>query len=251
MTRTLLMLSLSVLVSLAAPAASFDHSHAAFDALLRQRVRDGRVDYPALKADPKPLNDYLDQLGAVSEAEFKRWREPERLAFLINLYNAVTLKLVVDHEPVKSIRNIGRLFSSPFKRDVAPLFGGVVSLDTVEHEILRKQYSEPRIHFALVCAALSCPELRAEAYVGARLNEQLRDQGERFLRDPRRNRVDLPGRTLSLSEIFKWFREDFEKSGKSVQQFLADYLPPEAAAVARRDGFRIRHLKYDWSLNDR
>lgn len=241
---------LTLASTLSAAAVSFDQSHAAFDALLKQHVRDGWVDYMALKANPTPLADYLEQLGAVSQAEFDRWSEPDRLAFLINLYNASTLKLVVDHYPVKSVRDIGSFFRSPFKQAVVPLFGQLVPLDTVEHQILRRQYAEPRIHFALVCAARSCPPLRSEAYVGARLDAQLREQGERFLRDPRRNRVDLAGRTLYLSEIFKWFGQDFEKAAGSVQRFVADYLPPEAAAVARRDGFRVRYLPYDWSLND-
>lgn len=243
--------ALSLATSLAAAASPFDHSHAVFDALLKQHVRDGWVDYAALKANPGPLADYLQQLGSVREAEFNRWPASDRLAFLLNLYNAATLKLVVDHYPVKSIRDIGTLFRSPFKLAVVPLFGRRVSLDTVEHDILRRQYAEPRIHFALVCAARSCPPLRAEAYLGSRLDEQLRAQGERFLRDPRRNRIDLAGRTLYLSEIFKWFGDDFEKAAGSVQRFLADYLPPEAAAVARQDGFQVRYLKYDWSLNER
>lgn len=243
--------ALTLAASLAAAESPFDRSHAALDALLKQHVRDGEVDYPALKADPRPLADYLEQLGTVREAEFNRWPVPDRLAFLINLYNAATLKLVVDHYPVKSIRDVGSLFRSPFKLPIVPLFGRRVPLDTVEHEILRRQYAEPRIHFALVCAARSCPPLRAEAYVGARLDQQLREQGERFLRDARRNRVDLAGRTLYLSEIFKWFGEDFEKAAGSVQRFVADYLPPAAAVVARQDGFRVRYLTYDWSLNER
>jgi hypothetical protein len=232
------------------PAAeAFDHTHAAFTALLRAHVRGARVAYAALQADPKPLNRYLASLGAVSKAEFDTWPKAERLAFLINAYNAFTLKLVVDHYPVSSIKRIGPWFSSPWTLHIVRLWGTRLTLDDLEHGLLRRDYGEPRIHFALVCAAISCPPLRPEAYRGADLNAQLDDQGRAFLADRSRNRFDPARRQAALSAIFKWFREDFGKDEDALLARLAPLAPPDAAAALRKPGWSVSYLPYDWSLN--
>lgn len=137
--------------------AEFDQTHALLTGLLDRQVKDGRVNYAALKEEPAALHTYLDQVAAVPELEFKRWSEADRLALLINLYNAATLKLIVDHYPVKSIKDIGGLLRSPWKQKVVRLFGQVITLDHLEHEIIRKEYPDARAHFALVCAARGCP----------------------------------------------------------------------------------------------
>lgn len=228
-----------------------EFNHTALDAILKKHVRDGRVSYTALKADPKPLNIYLDALAAVAEKEFNGWPEKERLAFLINLYNAATMKLIVDHYPVKSIKDIGGFLGSPWKQEVVRLFGKVTTLHEIEHGIIRKQYPDPRAHFALVCAAKGCPPLRAEAFLAARLDEQLDDQGRVFLGQMQKNRVDPGARTIHLSPIFKWFNEDFEKRSGSVQKFVSPFFD-DASRRALADGkFSIHHTDYDWSLNDR
>jgi Protein of unknown function, DUF547 len=232
-------------------ASAFDHTHAAFDAVLKRHVRDGLVDYAALKAAPAPLDAYLATLAAVPQVEFAGWPEKNRLTLLINLYNAATLRLILDHYPVKSIRSIGWLPGAAWKKEGVPLFGKKISLDHVEHGIIRKDYPDARAHFALVCAARGCPPLREEAFTAARLDAQLDDQGRRFLGDPVKNRVDAAARTVHLSAIFKWFSGDFEAASGTVLKFAAPFFPDAArAALGDGGGFKIDYTDYDWSLND-
>lgn len=230
-----------------AAAADFDQSHARFDAVLKQRVKNSRVDYAGLKAHPEDLNRYLGQVAAVSKAEFKKWSEPLQIAFLCNAYNAYTLKLIVDHYPLKSIKDIGNFINGPWDQPVVTLFGETMDLNTVEHKILRVDYAEPRLHFVLVCAAKGCPPLRSEAYVGARLEEQLVDQAKQFLAETAKNRIATSGRVVYLSPIFKWYGGDFEKKSGSVLAALKPYWPGKATDT---DGFKIRYTDYDWSLNE-
>jgi hypothetical protein len=240
---------LFALFTLRAAAAEFDHTHALLTGVLARHVKDARVDYAALQAQPAGLNRYLDQLAAVSQADFAKWSEPRRMAFLSNAYNAWTLKLVIDHYPVKSIKRIGGLFSSPWEQPVVRLFGGKLTLNTLEHGMLRVDYNEPRLHFALVCAAKGCPPLRAEAYVDTRLDEQLTDQARQFLATPDKNRVEAGARTVYLSPIFKWYGGDFEKKSGSVLAALKPYWPEKSAAALGKGDFKIRYTDYDWSLN--
>jgi hypothetical protein len=226
------------------PALAFDHSHAFLAKVLQQHVTNGLVNYSALKQDRKHLNSYLREVAMVEESDFKEWRREQQLAFLINLYNASVLKLIIDHYPVNSVKNIGGWFGRPWDVEVVPLFGSVSTLSYLEHELLRK-YNEPRIHFALVCGASGCPELRAEPYVPERLDAQLSDQGRKFLHDRTKNHVDADSRTLYLSPIFKWFADDFKKQSGSVVKFVQRFRPelPDAQ-------WRIRYTDYSWSLND-
>jgi hypothetical protein len=233
-----------------ARAAEFDQSHSLFDAVLKQHVKNARVDYATLKAHPQDLNRYLSQVAAVTKVEFKKWSEPKQITFLSNAYNAYTLRLIIDHYPLKSIKDIGNIFSGPWDQPVVRLFGETTDLNTVEHKILRKEYSEPRLHFVLVCAAKGCPPLRGEVYVGTKLEEQLVDQAKQFLTDTRKNRVDAAGRTVYLSPIFKWYGEDFEKKSGSVLKALQSYWPKKDRAAAAAGDFKIRYTDYDWSLNE-
>lgn len=240
---TSLLLAAAALAGLA--AADFDQTHAPLDAILTQYVQDGLVDYGALKAGREPLDRYLETVGAVPLADFQRWKRPEQLAFLINLYNAATLQLIVDHYPVDSIKSIGTLLNGPWSRDSVLLFGKRISLDTLEHKIIRKNYTEPRIHFALVCAALGCPPLRAEAYQGSLLEAQLDGQVRDFLDTPDKNWLDVDAKRIHLSPIFKWYRKDFEAGGGSLQAFVAPYMAGDASL----EGFDVTFTDYDWSLN--
>ena len=248
--RALGLFALTLGVVPIAHSTEFDHSHAAFDALLKKHVRDGWVDYAALKTEPKPLKAYLDSLAAVSETAFNRWPEKERFAFLINLYNATTLKLIVDNYPVQSIKDIAGFLSSPWKQEVVRVFGKVTTLNEVEHGIIRARYHDARAHFALVCAAKGCPPLRPEAYVATRLGEQLNDQGRVFFSQAQKNRVDPGARTIYLSPVFKWFSEDFEKQSGSVLKFVEPFLPEKDRRALASGGFKIKYTDYDWSLND-
>ena len=224
-----------------ASALEFDHTHARFDRVLQTHVAEGRVDYKALKAAPGELDAYLDGLAAVPGAQFKSWTEPRQIAFLANLYNAATLKLIVDHYPVKSIKDIGSLFKGPWDQPVVRFRGETITLNNLEHDILRKEYHEPRLHMALVCAAKGCPPLRSEAYVGDRLDEQLADQSRTYLGSPLGLQIDRAKGEARISSIFKWYGGDFP----SVPDFVAKH------SGQNMDGLKIRYLDYDWSLNER
>jgi len=231
--------------SLMARAGDFDHSHAAWTRLLARHATNGIVHYSALKASPDALRNYLGTLAEVPETRFREWSRPQRLSFLLNLYNAATLQLIVDHHPVPSIRKIGGVLKGPWKQEIVHVWGRVLTLDTLEHGILRPEYGEPRIHFALVCAAKGCPPLRGEAYVADRLEAQLEDQARTFLSQTSKNRVDAAAGILWLSPIFDWYGGDFTAGGKSLPEFVSPFLP----AVAERKSWKVKFTDYDWSLN--
>lgn len=244
-------------------AAEFDQTYAGYEALLKRYVADGRVDYKGLKTDTTALDLYLDSAAGVEEAHFNQWAEPERLAFLINLYNAATLKLIVDHYPVKSIKDIGSIFKGPWAQPVVRLFGSAITLDNLEHGIVRKQYSEPRIHLALVCAAKGCPTLRSEAYTAEKLDAQLDDQSRRFLASPAGLRIDRGSKVVSFSSIFKWYGEDFvagfsppsgfsglDKTERAVANFCSGFISASDGDHLKAGGYSVKYLDYDWSLNE-
>lgn len=236
-----------------APLPPLDPEHAAWTALLRRFVRDGLVDYRGLAAEgAADLDAYLASLSAVDETEYLTFSREARIAFWVNVYNAFTIRLVLDHYPIESIRSIGFLPGSAFRRRFIRMElhgGGRLSLDHVEHRILREELGEPRIHFAIVCASRSCPALRPEAYRGRDLDAQLDAATRAFLADETRNRI-RPG-DVRLSAIFRWFREDFEKAAGSVPAFVARFADGPAAAALRDPDVRVRYLDYDWSLNER
>jgi len=233
-------------------AQAFDHSHSALTGILKKVVSNKLVDYEFLKEEPAALDTYLGTLAAVSKSEFDSWSEDKQLAFLINLYNAATLDLIADNYPVASIKKIGNLFKGPWKQEVVDLFGEKTTLDHVEHGIIRQQYDDPRVHFALVCAALGCPPLREEAYTAAKLDAQLEDQGRIFLNNSEKNRVDAEAGVLYLSPIFDWFVGDFTKGGKSVAEWVAPYFGSKSDSAAAAGGkVTVKYTDYDWSLNDR
>ena len=228
---------------------SYDHTHALLGKVLSVHVQHGLVNYKALQSAPMELNQFLEEAGAVGKAEFGSWTREQRLAFLINVYNASVLKLVVTHYPVKSIKDIGGILQSPWKLPAVRLWGENTSLDQLEHGILRKQFEEPRIHFAIVCGAISCPPLRSEPYVSDRLEVQLQNQAETFLRTSGKNDVDRKSKTLALSSIFEWFASDFTVQGKTLVEAITPYLQPQDAEAVKTGGFKVRFQKYDWSLN--
>ena len=241
----------------ATPSDSFDHTHARWDAVVHEAVSpDGAislVDYAALKRKPGEFDAYLAELTAVTAAEFGGWSESQRLAFLINAYNAWTVKLIVDNYPVESIKELGGWLSSPWKQDFFELLGETRNLDDIEHGMIRQNFKEPRIHFAVNCASLGCPPLRAEAFRADRLDEQLEDNTRIFLQDVRRNKFDAARNTLHLSSIFKWYGSDFVATDGSVEAFVASRItadPAKRREIASRQ-VRIRFLDYDWTLNGR
>ncbi len=231
------------------PQEQIDHTHAAFTAILSKHVKNELVDYAGLKKNPAPLNAYLDTLAAVPESAFNKWDKKQQMAFLINLYNAATLQLIIDHYPVKSIKDIGSGLKGPWKQEVVRVFGKVQSLDHIEHDLLRPKYKDPRVHFAVNCASIGCPSLRAEAFQSSRLDAQLDEQGRIFLRDTSKNRLDAKKKTLYLSEIFDWFKDDFTAKSGTVEKFVSLYVSDVDRKVFQQGGLTIKNTKYDWNLN--
>jgi hypothetical protein len=274
MNKLLTMLGLLLILTAGSPASaqSYDHSNASFTTLLKKHVvvldggRSSQVKYAELLKDRGALKAYLDSVASIREAEFEAWTKPQRLAFLVNTYNAATLELILQNYPVKSIKDIGSVFDNRWKRKFIKLFGREVSLDGIEHEMLRKPgaYNEVRVHYAVNCASIGCPALREEAFAADRLEKQLEEQAVRFLSDRTRNR--LANSVLETSMIFKWFIEDWERGYtgfdgktpaiKSREQYFARYAKNLADSVTDQTKIAeamvsITHLDYDWSINDK
>jgi len=245
-----------------AACADFDHSQ--WDKLLQANVvviDDGhasQVNYDAMLRERTTLKLYLDSIAVVSRDSFESWPYPAQLAFLINAYNAWTVELILTEYPaIDSIRQIGFFFNSAWRRKLVSLFGGQVSLDELEHGMIRGwgRYQEPRIHFAVNCAAIGCPGLRAEAYLANKLEEQLDDSTRMFLAD--RSRNYLSGKRLTVSRVFDWYEEDFKLGWggiDSVSEFLSGYgselgLNPQQIEKLQDNELRIRFQRYDWGLN--
>lgn len=228
----------------------------AYGRLLATHVRPGTVsgidlnlvDYQALAKDP----DYSKALAEFAETDpAALGNAQERFAFWANAYNLLAIKTVVDRYPVSSIKDGGNFLFPIWKKKVGTVAGKEYSLDEIEHGILRKEFSEPRVHFAVVCASLSCPDLRAEPYVASRLDEQLDEQARTFLANRTKGLVPgKDGKSAQVSSIFKWFGEDFT-SGGGVAKFVRG--ASDEATRSEIDGLSdggISYLDYDWSLND-
>ncbi|WP_237056332.1 DUF547 domain-containing protein [Microbulbifer sediminum] len=244
-------------------AGASEPDHGTWSDLLRKHMvlhdggRGSTVDYRGMQTDQGRLDGYLAELANVERDTFEGWEESERLAFLINAYNAATVQLVLTEYPgLESIRDIGWLPGAAWRREFISLFGRRYSLDDIEHGMIRQDFNEPRIHFAVNCASVGCPMLREEAYTGELLEQQLKQQARRFLSDRSRNRVTAEG--LALSRLFKWYGDDFSSGWRghgSLGEFLLDYrqalgLDPAQVAALRANELQIRFLDYDWRLND-
>jgi hypothetical protein len=212
--------------------------------LLARYVKSGRVDYKGFKADETRLDEYLNILAQVRPDELSH---DERFAFYINAYNAWTIKLILSGYPgIKSIKELGNLFSSPWKKKIAAIDGKMLSLDEIEHDILRPTFKDPRVHFAINCAAKSCPPLISEPYSGIELNRQLDENARNFINSLPNNYLE--GDTLWTSMIFKWFSEDFNQD---IIGFFLKYANEQlkAALNAPQRHIQVKYLNYDWSLN--
>ena len=247
MTRHLLLLSAFLTTSLFA----FDHTHAAWDKWLKKYVAVNgaatTVDYKAAKAAPEALKSYTDSVQEVTAQQYKTFQDKEKMAFIINAYNAFTVQLIVDNYPVKSIKDVGGIFTSPWKKRFFKFLGEEQHLDFLEHSMLRKDWQEPRIHFAVNCASKGCPALRNEAFTAAKLDTQLEAGAKSFLGDASRNRYDGAKDTLWLSKIFDWYGEDFVKKAGSVQAFVSTRISGDAAKMAKAN---VEFNAYDWNLNE-
>jgi hypothetical protein len=248
MKRNLLFISLLLVFTIsfrgsgqAAPVA-----HTQLTELLKKHVAaDGQVNYKGFRKDSVQLNQYLKLLS--SNPPQKSWSREDQLAYWINAYNAFTVQLILRHYPLESIKDIGSKIKIPFVNtpwDLKFIRIGkeMVDLNHIEHSILRDKFKEPRIHFAIVCASVSCPRLLNEAFVGNRINQQLEAQARDFINDKSRNRVTA--NAVQVSQIFNWFRGDFTRNG-TLTDFLNRY-----SNVKINKNAKISYLDYNWALNE-
>ena len=218
--------------------------HSLWGELLAKYNQAGHVNYAGFKSEEASLDAYLGQLSKIDPESLS---SSDRFAFYVNAYNAWTIKLILSSYPgLKSIKDLGNLFKSPWKRKFVDLNGKKVSLDYIEHDILRPQFQDPRVHFAVNCASLGCPPLFKEPFIGSRLDQQLNTATTAFINDNRYNRLE--GNTLYVSMIFKWFKEDFNNDIIAFfEQFAADEL--KSSIKNRRATLQVKYLDYDWGLN--
>ena len=231
----------------------------AYARVLRNRVNEsGLVDYTGLQRQPADLQQVLDVIGSTPLEHYEGWDEQGKIAFLINAYNAITLKSIIDQKPLKaSIRDIFGVW----KLRRHPVMGQSLTLDEIEHKILRRQFNEPRIHASLVCAAVSCPPLRREPYTAEQLDGQLDDQVRRWLASPAGLQIDRGRGTVKISAIFQWFAPDWKRSETDLVtipnhsktspelNFIGRYVNPEDRAYIMAGDYKLSYLDYDWSLN--
>jgi hypothetical protein len=229
------------------PSNANPPQHQAFTSLLQKHVDEqGMVDYKGFLRDREQLKAYLETLES-NPPNPQEWSEAEQLAYWINAYNAYTIDLILEHYPLKSIKDIGSAIQVPFVNSpwdikFINIKGKKFDLNNLEHNIIREEFNEPRIHFALVCAARSCPKLRREAYTAEKLDAQLSQQAKQFLTDPAKNRIGE--QEVQLSKLFNWYQGDFTKKG-SLIDFLNKYAP-----LTIQPDAEISYLDYDWRLNE-
>lgn len=254
---------------------SFDHSYATYNSLLNQYVINARVNYEGFINSRAEFETFLRALGSVDKDVFESWTEEQRLAFWINAYNAFTIKAIIDHYPIKRSFTLVGIFYAPsdsilqikgvWTKLQFRALGNMVTLDEIEHQILRKKFNEPRIHMAINCASISCPDLRNEAYTPEKLEEQLADASINFVNNPDKGvYVNEQSGKVKLSKIFKWFGDDFINNYGSkklfnnyslkenaVLNFTSEYIESEEVKeYLMNNKLKIGYLGYDWHLNE-
>lgn len=256
--RSVLVFLFAIIVSgLYAGSGDDKGTHALFTEILSQYVMDGKVNYSELRNDDR-LEEYLNQLSQTDPMAIEN--EKDKLAFWINAYNGFTLEIICDNYPLKSMKDlsfggslIGNVLNTTaWDKKFIVINGAEMSLNHIEHEIIRKQFDDPRIHFALVCAAVSCPPLRSEAYEGFKLDEQLDEQGKVFFGDKKKNYFNVDRQVAHLSKILDWYGSDFGENKAEVLDYVTRFLPDQIASAVEKnlDAWKIEHTDYDWSLNE-
>lgn len=243
-----------------------------YAAVLKSYVDDvGMVNYKKLKTNSEKLEAFVTSMRQLNPNSYKKWGDEEKISFWLNAYNALTLKVIVDNYPIKHSffksmyypKNSIRQIPGVWDKITFNVMGKDLTLKHIEHEILRKKFDEPRIHVAMVCAAIGCPPLRNEPYIGKRLSEQLNDQCKKFIGNPEKVKLDHEKKKVYLSPIFKWFADDFvnkyasekniakhKKKTSAALNFIATYLNEADRDYILRGRFEVKYLKYDWLLNE-
>lgn len=244
-----------------ASETTFDQTHAKWTSVLTENVvktgKTTKVKYFEIIKNPTALNSYLSDIKGVTAAQYSKWNENQKLAFLFNAYNAFTVKLITQelekNKDLKSIKKIGGVFTNAWKIKFFELFGKPSYLDEIEQDYARKNFDEPRMHFAFNCASIGCPSLQMTAFTAEKINEQLDQATKEFFADESRNEFNKNKGTLELSSILKWYNEDFENSKKlgPMKKFLATYFPLNEVEKKQllADKLTIKYLDYNWNLN--
>jgi Protein of unknown function, DUF547 len=266
-----MMLALQILIFAVATAGVPGPKVPSYDdyaAVLAYVDDEGLVDYAGLKAERAPLDAFVASLDALDPATYAAWSDPDKIAFWINAYNALTLRLVVDHYPIAPAQpkpgfpknSIGQI-PGVWDQQQFRVLGKALTLNQIEHEHLRKDFKEPRIHMALVCAALSCPKLRKQPYRGATLDDQLDDQAKTFLSDLTKLHIDRESGEVWASRIFEWFAEDFAPPASPAEEpivtrrraivtFASKYVSEPDRKYLETADFKVAFFEYDWTLNE-
>jgi len=253
----------------------FNHKYAAYNSLLNKYVKNARVNYQGFIDNRAEFEQFLKSLGSVKEDDYQTWAEQQQLAYWINAYNAFTIKAIIDHYPIKRSFSLIGIFYAPSNSILQikevwtklqfKAVGSMVTLDEIEHQILRKKFNEPRIHMAINCASISCPDLSSEAYTADKLGIQLSEASSNFVNNPDKGVYIKQGSgRVKLSKIFKWFGDDFiSKYGSeklfnnyslkenAVLGFVTDYIEPDRSKeYLMNNKLKIGYLGYDWHLNE-
>ena len=230
----------------------------------------GMVNYKQLKQNRQKLDSFVTALANLDSKTYDKWNTPQKIVFWLNAYNALTLKVIIDNYPIKPTfwrskkypKNSIRQIPSVWSKIKFNVMGKKLSLGDIEHKILRKRFHEPRIHMAMVCAAKGCPILLNEPYISKKLNAQLINQSKRFALDSSKVKIDRKNKIVYLSPILKWFAKDFKKytegttlpglnsNQTGVIKFIRQHLDDKQKNFLDKNKFKIKYLKYDWSLNE-
>jgi hypothetical protein len=262
-------LLLTFVIFLCSSAFALDHDYTNYGGVLRTYVKGGLVDYAALKKNRKGIDQFVKEIGAVTTNEYESWSRDQQLAFWINTYNGWFLQIVINHYPIRGGRLLGVLYPENSVQRIPGIWDDIktsvarreVSLNDVEHKILRPLFKEPRIHFAIVCASIGCPVLRSEPFRANALQRQLEDAAQDFVNNPTKVRWNANEKKLEISKIFDWFSEDFasfadenwlkiySKKQAGPVAFISKYLP--AGETLKKSKVKVEYLDYDWHLNER
>jgi len=250
----------------------FNQNHTIFTKLLQENVKDGKVNYQGFIDSPE-FDKYLKTLDIIDPEDFSKWTEKQKIAFWINAYNAFTIKAIIDNYPIQRSFTLIGIFYAPknsilqipgvWKKLKFKAVGQEVTLDHIEHGILRKDFNQPRIHAAINCASISCPDLRNEAYLADKIDKQLDDSSKNFVNSKTKGVfIDKNKNKIKVSKIFKWFGDDFysnyhkqEFNDKSDKQngtlgFIYKYINDDKKEYLLSDVYKLEYMPYDWGLNE-